>query len=612
MNCFHNTYTFLTSIESKNDMETNQKIETLFRAALDATPEEREKSSDLFIGFDQTQNTWEVIVKHTGNLNTLREKYPSIVVTELLNNYGILKLPETLIDTIASEDTITYMEKPKQLFFEVTEEKRAACVTTLQTRASDLTGRGTLVGIIDSGIDYTHPDFRLSNGDTRITALWDQTVPSSSVADALAPSTTLSAPEGYSLGTLFSQDIINAALDAPSEQERFEICPSRDPSGHGTHVTGIAAGNGRASEGAYRGVAYEAELLIVKLGIPGPNSFPSTSLLMMGIDFCVRESLRRNQPLALNLSFGNTYGSHSGSSLLETYLDSVSELGRISIIVGSGNEGAASGHIGGYLTENQIEIIEFSISDFSTSLNIQLWKNYWDEFAVTLTPPVGTGVTLPSESGSWRYSFGETEVYSYNGEPTPYTPFQEIYLDFIPADTYLTPGVWTLRLIPQNLRSGLWDMWLPSSSIRNEATAFLLPNPYTTLTIPSTAARVITVGAYDSSQNTIAAFSGRGFTWNNQLIKPDLVAPGVDIISCSPGGSYETRTGTSMATPFVTGTASLLMQWGILQENDLFLYGEKMRAYLINGTRALPGFTTYPNPQTGWGALCAFDSLFSR
>ena len=155
-------------------------------------------------------------------------------------------------------------------------------------------------------------------------------------------------------------------------------------------------------------------------------------------------------------------------------------------------------------------------------------------------------------------------------------------------------------------------MWLPSSAIRNQATAFLRPNPETTLTIPSTASRAITVGAYDSRQNTIAAFSGRGFTWNNQLIKPDLVAPGVDIISCSPGGGYENRTGTSMATPFVTGTASLLMQWGILLKNDPFLYGEKMRAYLINGARPLPGFRIYPNPQTGWGALCAFDALFSR
>jgi len=579
-------------------METNQKLETLFRAALNATPEEREKSNDLFIGFDNTDATWEVIVKHTGNLNGLKEKYPDIVITELLNNYGILRLPETLIDSVVSEDIITYMEKPKQLFYEVSEGKRASCITTLQARTPQLTGRGTLVGVIDSGIDYSHPDFRLPNGNTRILSLWDQTIPGNP-------------PDGYAIGTLFTEAIINEALSASSPQEQFSICPSQDISGHGTHVTGIAAGNGRASNGVYRGVAYEANLIIVKLGIPGPNSFPNTSLLMLGIDYCVRESLRINQPLALNLSFGNTYGSHSGSSLLETYIDSVSELGRVSIVIGSGNEGASSGHIGGYLSSNQTEIIEFSISDFSTSLNIQLWKNYWDEFTVTLTPPIGNSVTLPTTPGSWRYSFGETEVYSYSGEPTPYTPFQEIYLDFIPADTYLTFGIWTIRLVPQNLRSGLWDMWLPSSAIRNEATAFLLPNPYTTLTIPSTSARAITVGAYDSRQNTPAAFSGRGYTWNNQLIKPDIVAPGVDIISCSPGGGYETRTGTSMATPFVTGTASLFMQWGIVEANDLFLYGEKLRAYLINGAKPLPGFDTYPNPQTGWGALCALNSLFS-
>lgn len=592
-------------------MENNQKIETLFRAALDATPTERAKSNDLSIGFNPTDDTWEVIVKHTGNLSSLNEKYPNITVTELLNNYGIITLPESFIDSVASEDIITYMEKPKQLFFEVTQGKRASCITTLQTRLPELTGKGTLVAVIDSGIDYAHPDFRFPNGNSRIVSLWDQTIPSDSVPDVLSPENTLSAPNGYTIGTLFSQSIINAALDMNTVQEQFSICPSRDLSGHGTHVTGIAAGNGRASSGSNRGIAYEADLLIVKLGTPGANSFPSTSLLMMAVDFCIRESLSRNQPLALNLSFGNTYGSHSGSSLLETYLDSVSELGRTTIVVGSGNEGASGGHIGGYLSPNQTTTIELAISDFTPSLNVQLWKNYWDEFSVTLTPPTGNSITLPSEAGSWRYSFGDTEVYSYNGEPTPYTPFQEIYLDFLPADTYLASGVWTIRLIPQNLRNGLWDMWLPSSAIRNEATSFLLPTPDTTLTIPSTSARVITVGAYDSRQNSVAAFSGRGYTWNNQFVKPDLVAPGVGIVSCAPGGGYESRTGTSMATPFVTGVASLLMQWGILFGNDSFLYGEKMRAYLIQGTRPLPGFNTYPNPQTGWGALCAFNSLFS-
>ena len=580
-------------------METNQKIETLFRAALNATPEEREKSTDLSTGFEPLEESWEVIIKYIGSLSSLKEKYPQITFVELLNNYAILRLPENLIDLVVSEESITYMEKPKRLFFEMTEGKRASCINILQTRLPELTGRGTLIGFIDSGIDYTHPDFRNSDGSTRITALWDQTI-------SQGPP-----PENYSLGTLFSAENINEALNAPTPTERLSICPSQDISGHGTHVAGIAAGNGRASNGIYRGIAYEAELIVVKLGTPSPNSFPSTSLLMMGIDFCVRESLRRNQPLAINLSFGNTYGSHSGTSLLETYINSVSELGRISIIVGSGNEGASSGHTGGILVEGQNVTIEFSISDFATSLNIQLWKNYWDEFNITLTPPTGAGIDIPNNAGTWRFNFGETEIYSYNGEPTPYTPFQEIYFDFLPSNTYLTPGIWTIRLIPQTIRSGLWDMWMPSSAIRNEATGFLLPTPDTSLTIPSTSSRAITVGAYDSNQNTYAPFSGRGFTWNNQFVKPDLVAPGVNITSCAPGGGYEQRSGTSMATPFVTGSASLLMQWGILEGNDLFLYGEKLRAYLIDGTKPLPGFFEYPNPQIGWGALCLYNSLFS-
>ena len=149
-------------------METNQKIETLFRAALDATPEERNKSADLSIGFDPNDDTWEVIVKHTGNLLSLQDKYPQVQFVELLNNYGILRLPESLIDTIVSEETITYMEKPKQLFYELTEGKRAACITTTQTRIPSLTGRGTIICVIDSGIDYRHPDFRNDDGRMHI------------------------------------------------------------------------------------------------------------------------------------------------------------------------------------------------------------------------------------------------------------------------------------------------------------------------------------------------------------------------------------------------------------------------------------------------------------
>ena len=152
-------------------------------------------------------------------------------------------------------------------------------------------------------------------------------------------------------------------------------------------------------------------------------------------------------------------------------------------------------------------------------------------------------------------------------------------------------------------------MWMPAGAVRSQATRFLLPTPETTLTIPSTARRVITVGAYDSATKTLAPFSGRGYTWSTNQIKPDLVAPGVEITSCALDGGYTERTGTSMATPFVTGSAACLMQWGILLGNDPFLYGEKVKAYLHKGAVPLPAYKKIPNPETGWGALCLRNSL---
>ena len=170
-------------------------------------------------------------------------------------------------------------------------------------------------------------------------------------------------------------------------------------------------------------------------------------------------------------------------------------------------------------------------------------------------------------------------------------------------------GIWQFQLTPRQIVSGEYQFWLPTAGALNESTGFLRANVINTITIPSTAGRVISVGAYDARTDSYAYFSGRGVETLNRQIKPELVAPGVDIISAAPGGGYDTRTGTSMATPFVTGTAALLMQWGIVQGRDPYLYGEKLKAYLIRGARHLPGFTQYPNPQVGFGALCAKNSL---
>ena len=177
---------------------------------------------------------------------------------------------------------------------------------------------------------------------------------------------------------------------------------------------------------------------------------------------------------------------------------------------------------------------------------------------------------------------------------------QEIYFDFIPVGTYLTSGIWKIHLHGRRIREGNYNLWLPGGNVLNPVTGFYRPIAAETLTIPSTAAKVITVGAYDSRLNAYADFSGRGGS-NLSFPKPDLVAPGVNITAPTPGGAYTTVTGTSFSTPFVTGSAALLMEWGIIQRNDPFLWGEKVKAYLRRGAQPLPGFNEYPNEAVGWG-----------
>lgn len=585
-------------------METSQKIDPVLRAALEATPEELAESTELSTGLQSTGQIWEVIVKYTGSLENLKEQFPDADAVTLLSGYAILKLPQSQIEQVAQLPEITYMEKPKRLFFEVQNGKRASCISSLPLAGSaSLTGAGIFVAVIDSGIDYSHPDFRLADGSSRIAFLWDQTIRPDS-------SRGWNPPEGYSLGTLFTREMINEALSQPTPAQMQQICPSIDLSGHGTHVAGIACGNGNASDGVYRGVAYEADLIVVKLGTPDPLGFPSTSQLMEAVNFCVQCSILYNKPAAINLSFGNTYGSHSGTSLLETFLDTAAQTALVSIAAGSGNEGASGGHTGGILDAYSSYRVEFAISDYQQSTSIQIWKNYWDEIRFLVSPPSGSSsIAIPSSPGAWRFTLDSTQLFVYYGEPSPYNIFQEIWIDFLPVNSYLDPGIWSIQLQGQDIRDGIWDMWMPAATVRNAATQFLLPTPEITLTIPSTATRVITVGAYDSNFLSHAAFSGRGYTWNRDLVKPDLVAPGVDITSCAPGGGYVSRTGTSMATPFVTGSCALLMQWGILAGNDPYLYGDKLKAYLIRGAKRLPYANTYPNPETGWGALCLRDSF---
>lgn len=572
---------------------TDQNQENLLNLALDSSESQREKSENLNVGYDPENEEWEVIVKYSGNSGAIA--LPGRV-TLLRNGYAILRLKESDISHLSEIHQIEYIEKPKRLYFDVENGRRVSCINSVQsTRLSfgengsvPLFGRGILVAILDSGINYRLADFRNMDGTTRIERLWDQTIDGNP-------------PTGYQIGTEYTREQIDAALS-----ERGADILSRDDSGHGTAVAGVAAGNGRASDGEYRGVASESDLLIVKLGTPRRDGFPRTTELMQALNYVVNVAEEIQKPVAINISLGNNYGSHDGTSLLERFMDELSSVGRSVICVGSGNEGNSAGHASGHLEREGEEILSLGVQMRETTLNVQIWKSYVDEVEISLETPYGERIGPIIENlGSQRYAVNGAELLIYYGKPSPYSVRQEVYIDFLPQEVYIPSGVWKIILRPRRIVDGKYEMWLPSQSALNVGTGFLNPSPTLTLTIPSTASRVVTVGAYNGRTLTYANFSGRGGNGS----KPDLVAPGVDIVTVYVNGGYQSVTGTSFATPFVTGAAALLMEWGIVNGNDPFLYGEKVKAYLRRGAKKLPGFMQYPNDEIGYGALCVRDSI---
>ncbi len=654
----------------------NQKLENLLNLALETPESVRLDTDSLNLGFDSASRSWELIVKYHGRLEGLEGL--GVSVEPLINSYAILTVPEQLVETVSRIEEIEYVEKPKRYYYQDVGPAAESCLTQVMLRDPFLSGAGVLVAVLDSGIDFARPEFRDSAGRTRIRYLWDQTLRPGDGETLLRP------PAGFVQGVEFTAEQIDRALEADNMQERYTLLPSRDISGHGTAVAGIAAGcypaydqgvvggtgsrpgtlgPGQSSGGSgiqtggpgslYRGAAPAASLLVVKLGLPEAEGFPRTTEIMRGVTYALQKAAELEMPLVINLSFGNTYGSHDGGSLLERFLDNAAEIGRTVICVGSGNEGNSAGHVAGNLfagesgeraggtdTARPAEV-QLAVGEYERSLSIQLWKNYSDVYRIFLRSPGGQEAPLPEsvQGGKYTLQLEQTQVLVYLGKPLPYAVAQEIYMELIPygalagdtvqaapvggmapggsARRYLTSGIWAIRIEPVRAVTGQYYLYLPSYTARSSRSGFYRPTPEVTLTIPSTAAKVITVGAYDSTYDSYADFSGRGYVDAGRtvgvisagLVKPDLAAPGVGILAPDLYGGYSPFTGTSFATPIVSGSAALLMEWGIVRGNDPFLYGEKVKAYLRKGARPLRGETVYPNDRVGWGKLCVAESI---
>lgn len=569
----------------------SQKLENLLNLALDADQGERERSEELDVGYDKEENVWELIVKYSGTLEAARQTARS--VTELLNGYAVIVIEEERIGQLAQLPEVEFIEKPKKLYFQTDVGRQVSCIDIVQDMPLSLRGKGTLIGIVDSGIDYENAEFRNEDGTTRIVSLWDQSVNGRP-------------PAGYLAGTEYTREQIDAALATEDKEVRRQMVKTSDVSGHGTAVAGIAAGNGRGSEGRrFRGAAPEAELIIVKMGAPREGGFPRTTELMRGVDYIVRKAVELRRPVAINISFGNTYGSHDGTSLVERFLNDIADMWKNVICIGSGNEGASAGHVSGKVRRQISETVELAVQQREPALSIQIWKSYVDEMGVSVISPSGRQAGPFYEFlGAQRYILGDTELLIYYGEPKPYSVKQEIYLSLLPGKQYIESGVWKIVLTPGRIVDGEYQMWLPTQTSLNMGTAFLQPNSMSTLTIPSTASLAVTVAAYDARTFSYADFSGRGpagMYEGENVLKPDIAAPGVRVTAPVPGGGYQSFSGTSFAAPFVTGSAALLMEWGIVRGNDPYLYGEKVKAYLRKGAKQLAGYERWPNALLGYG-----------
>ncbi len=557
----------------------NNKFGTELQIALETPDEIRRKSLDLNTGYKD--NKWSLIIRYIGDLTEILDDY-EIIGEALLGEFAIIITDFKKLIILAEDSRVLYVEKPKSFIQErsIINGFVASCMSVPYFDL-ELKGKGVTVSIIDSGIDIYHPDFLYNFDDikqSKIISLWDQTLNGNP-------------PVGYNDGSYFNRDDINMYINSTNE------FMSKDITGHGTAVAGIISA-----------CTPEADLLIVKLDTNNTNQVDTINL-MKGIDFSVRYSREYNLPMVINLSYGNNAGDHNGNSVLEKYIDAVADMSKLSIVVGAGNDGIAGRHIQINMGNESYYRRDFFVSQGEGSIYIQIWRDSVDVVDIILETPSGDVLGPFNNYGDlMTYITNSMDIRVLNNGPSPINIKLETYISIIPLVDNIESGIWSIVFNPKSIINGRVDVWLPVEGSTITELYFLNPTETTTVTIPSTTTKVITVGAYDSNNLTYASFSGRGYTVDG-LIKPDLVAPGVDIDTALIGGGYTIVSGTSFAAPFVASAAAIIMEYGIVRGNDLFLYGEKVKAYLINGARKISEFGNIPNDRVGWGAICVEESI---
>lgn len=458
----------------------------------------------------------------------------------------------------------------------------------------DLQGRGVLIGFVDTGIDYTQDVFIYEDGTSKIQYIFDQTA----VGEP---------PEGFFIGKEYTNEQINEALRS---DDPYSIVPQRDNSGHGTFLASVAAGR---KTNDFLGAAPDTEIIAVKLRKARPyyleqycvpedqNDAFESSAVMVGVEYILKKARELNRPVVICLGIGTNFGSHDGYSIFEEYLSGISNLKGVCLCVAAGNESQQRHHMQGAISsQDETQNIDLRIGSNAGNVCISIWNSVSDRLSVSVRSPSGELVSRVPARAKYETTvklvLEPTEINIQYHFPLEGSGGQLTFVRIINA----TPGIWTITMHGDIVLDGTFHAWLPLTGFVCPSVEFLSATPYYTVTVPSTSIGVICCGAYDSSNNSLYLKSSWGPS-RASLMLPDLVAPGVEVSGYFPYG-HGASSGTSISAAITAGACALLLQWGIVEENDVSLSTYQIRAYLIRGCVRSEAMK-YPNPQWGYGAL---------